>query len=178
MNEKDLDSQEAIIGMRKELSYDAITEEVVKILDDAKDIVLATCLNDRVTARTVSFTNDGLEIYFMSWDHNKKIKQIKKNPKIALCLKNLQIEGRAEILGHLNEEKNANVVNIFKKKFSDIWISTFTRIKEMLAIKVTPTTIVKFENIGRRFHFQRISLGEKKAFQMRLEDKENPNFPY
>ena len=178
MNGQDLDSQEAIIGMRKEMPYDAITDEVVKILDENKDIVLATCLNDRVTARTVSFTNDGLVIYFMSWDHNKKIKQIKKNPKVALCLNNLQIEGWAQILGYVNDEKNAHVINIFKKKFSDIWISTFTRIKEMLAIKVSPTTIVKFENIDRRFYFQRISLGERKAFQMRLEDKENPDFPY
>ena len=178
MNRQNIDSRESIIGMRKELSYNEITDEVVKILDQNKDMILATCLNDRVTARTVSFTNDGLIIYFMSWDHNKKIKQIEKNPKVALCLNNLQVEGRAEILGYVNEEKNAQIINIFKKKFPDIWISTFTGIKEMLTIKVTPTTIVKFENIGRRFHFQRISVGERRAFQMRLEDKDNPNFPY
>lgn len=178
MNEQDLDSKEAIIGMRKELSYNEMINDIVKILDENKEIILATSHNDRVTARTVSFTNDGLIIYFMSWDHNKKIRQIQKNPKIALCLNNLQIEGRAQILGYVNEEKNANILRIFKKKFSDLWISTFTRIKEMLMIKVNPTTLTKFENINRRFFLQTIKVVRKEAFQMRLEDKENPNFPY
>lgn len=178
MNAKDLDSKQAVIGMRKKLPYDAITDEVVKILDQNKDIVLATCLNDRVTARTVSFTNDGLTIYFMSWDHNKKIKHIEKNSKVALCLNNLQIEGRAQILGYANDDKNTNIINFFKKKFSDLWISTFTRINEMLLIKVNPSSITKFENINRRFFLQSIHVKERQAFQMRLEDKENPNYPY
>jgi len=164
--------------MRKELPYNEITDEIVKILDENKEIVLATCLNDRVTARTVSFTNDGLTIYFMSWDHNKKVKQIERNPKVALCLNNLQIEGRAQVLGHMNEEKNAHILNFFKKKFSDLWISTFTRIKEMLLIKVNPSSITKFENINRRFFLQNVRIVRNESFQMRLEDKENPNYPY
>ncbi len=178
MEVQDLDSKETILGMRKKLNYGAIVGEIVEILNGNKDIVLATSFNDRVTARTVSFTNNDLIIYFMSWVHNKKIEQIKKNPKVALCLRNLQIEGEAQILGFSYEEKNKNNLEIFKKKFSEFWINTFSAIREMVTVKIVPNAIVKFENINKRFQLQVINVKNKTAFQMRLEDKDNPNFPY
>ncbi|MFX1568143.1 MAG: pyridoxamine 5'-phosphate oxidase family protein [Promethearchaeota archaeon] len=178
MDERDLDSKEIIFGSRKKLEYNTMMSEILEELDQNKEIVLATSYNNRVTARTISFTNDKWVIYFMSWDHNKKVKQIEKNPKVALCLKNIQIEGEAQILKDLSEEMYKKYLEIFKKKFSDIWISTFSRIKEMVMVKVVPSTIVKFENINRRFYLQTIDITKKIAFQMRLEDKDNPNFPY
>jgi len=177
MDEKNLDTKEVILGLRKQLDYFAIINEILEILDQNREIVLATSYNNRVTARTVSFANDKLVIYFMSWVHNKKIKQIEKNPKVALCLKNLQIEGKAQVLKGLSGEINEDLLKNFKKKFSDTWINTFSRIKEMVMVKVVPSTIVKFENIDRRFFLQTININKKTAFQMRLEDKDNPNFP-
>ena len=93
----DLDSEETILGMRKELDFEKLRKEIELMLTNGRHIVLATSSDDRITARTVSFGNDGFNIYFMSWDHNKKIRQLKKNSRVALCMDNLQIEGEAII---------------------------------------------------------------------------------
>lgn len=68
-------SKEVILRMRKKLNYEDIIGEIVEILDENKDIVLATSFNDRFTAWIVSFTNDHLIMDFMSLVHNKKIEQ-------------------------------------------------------------------------------------------------------
>ena len=48
----------------------------------------------------------------------------------------------------------------------------------MVIVKIIPNMIFKFENINKRFQLQVINVKNKTAFQMRLEDKDNPNFPY
>ena len=46
----------------------------------------------------------------------KKIKQIKSNPKVALCIRDVQIEGEAVNLGYFNEESNEIYREIFRRK--------------------------------------------------------------
>jgi len=164
--------------MREELDFHKIKSDIITLLDTHRDIVLATSFDNRVTPRTVSFANKELDIYFLSWEHNKKIIQLKNNSNIALCLKNLQFEGEAVILGNAFEEKYNEIGDLFKSKFSPRWYDTFSHIKEMVLVKITPKRITKFENINRRFHLQNIDLENKKVYQMRIEDKEHEKFPY
>ncbi|MGC9779476.1 MAG: pyridoxamine 5'-phosphate oxidase family protein [Candidatus Heimdallarchaeota archaeon] len=178
MSNTDLDSEEAIKRMREEPDYDRIKSEVLTLLADNRDIVLATSSKNRVTARTVSFTSKDLDIYFLSWEHNKKIEQIKENPNVALTLRNVQIEGIAEVLGWAFNKEHKEIGDLFRAKFSPKWFDTFSEIKEMVLVKITPEKIVKFENIYKRFQFQNFDLKNKKVYQMRIEDKDNPNFPY
>ena len=65
MSKENLDSEEAIKKMREEPDYDRIKSEVLTLLSDNRDLVLATSSKNRVTARTVSFTNKDLDIYFL-----------------------------------------------------------------------------------------------------------------
>jgi len=178
MNQVDLDSEEAIIGMRKELDFEKFKNEIIQIFKENQEIVLATSSNDRVTSRTISFANDGLEIYFWSWIHNKKVVQIKENPNVALTLHKIQYEGEAEILGKPLDEKNIEYLDLFYKKFSEMYVDVFSKIPEMILIKIHPKTIVKFEKIYDRFHLQKMDIKNKKVYQMRLEDKNHPEFPY
>ncbi|NHJ49329.1 MAG: hypothetical protein FK733_16185 [Asgard group archaeon] len=178
MSDPKLDSEEAIIKMREEPNFDEIKSDIITLLDTHREIVLATSANDRVTARVVSFANDGLDIYFLTWEHNKKIHQLKSNPNIALCLKNLDIEGTAEVLGSTFEGKFNEIGDLFRSKFSPKWYDTFSHIKEMILVKVIPVKITKFENINRRFHLQNVDLVNKKVYQMRIEDKDHEKFPY
>jgi general stress protein 26 len=178
MSNPKLDSKEAIIKMREEPNFDKIKLDIVALLDTHREIVLATSTNDRVTARVVSFANNGLDIYFLSWEHNKKIQQLKDNPKVALCLKNLEIEGLAEVLGNAFEDKYNDIGDLFKSKFSPKWFDTFSHIKEMVLVKITLNNITKFENINRRFHLQNVDIVNKKVYQMRIEDKDHKKFPY
>ncbi len=178
MSQNDLDSEKAILEMRKELDYEIFRDEIIQFFDENQEIVLATSSKDRVTSRTISFANDGLEIYFWSWEHNKKVEQIKENPKVSLTLHKVQYEGEAEILGKPLDKKNIVHLDLFYKKFSEMYVDIFSKIPEMVLIKIYPKAIVKFEKIHDRFHLQKMDIKNKRVFQMRIEDKIHPEFPY
>jgi len=174
----DRDSPEAIRKMRRDINFNKLKNEIIEELDENKEIVLSTSLSNRVTSRIVSYANDVLVIYFTSWEHNKKILQINANPKVALTLNRIQIEGKAEILGRVTDNDFKNIKTIFLKKYSKKYIDTFFAKPEMILVKITPRSIVKFVNIDKRFHFQVLDLINENACQMRLEDKSHPKFPY
>ena len=161
---------------RETPDYDIIMHEVQNIFTENREITLATSYTDRVTSRTVSFVNKDLRIYFISWEHNKKIQQIIKNPRVALTLLNIQIEGSAKVLGKPTDFQD--VGDLFRAKFSDRWFDAFSHIKEMVLVEIEIDYLVKFENINRRFHLQNIDLVNKVVHQMRLEDTDHPFYPY
>ncbi len=177
MSQKDLDTEESIIKMRKELDFGTFKDEIIHIFDENREIVLATSSKDRVTARTVTFANDGLEILFWSWDNNKKIAQIKENPRVALTLKNVQYEGEAEILGKPSDKENKAFLDLFERKLAKAFVDAFSKIPEMVLVKICPKSIVKFETIKSRFYFQKMDIKNRRVFQMRVEDKNHPAFP-
>ena len=160
---------------RETPDYDTIMNEVQRTFAENREITLATSYNDRVTSRTVSFVNKDLNLYFISWEHNKKVVQITKNPRVALTLLNIQIEGKAKVLG--KPVDYPEVGDLFRAKFSDKWIDAFSNIPEMVLVKIEIEYLVKFENISRRFHLQNFDLENKAVYQMRIEDKDNPNYP-
>jgi len=178
LNFENLDSNETIIKMREEPDFNLIRSEILTLLANNKDMVLATSLDNRVSARTISFVNEDFTIYFLSWEHNKKITQLRGNKRVAFTLLNIQIEGEAEILGLVYNGKFNTIGDLFRAKFSPKWYDTFSSIKEMVLVKVIPLSVVKFELIHRRLHLQNIDLKNSKVYQMRIEDKDNPHFPY
>lgn len=66
MSDSDLDSEEAIIKMREEPPFDLIKSEILTLFAENKGMILGTSLNDRVTARHISFVNVDFDIYFTS----------------------------------------------------------------------------------------------------------------
>lgn len=178
MSDSELDSEEAIIKMREEPIFDIIKSEILTLFAENRGMILATSLSDRVTARHISFVNEGLVIYFTSWDHNRKIIQMKGNPNVALSLYNVQIEGKAEVLDCVFVEKYKEISDLFRSKFGPMWLDRFSHIKELILVKVTPEKIVKFETIHKRFQLQNVDCKNKKVYQMRLEDKSHPKYPY
>lgn len=77
--------------------------------------MLATCLNDEPTARTVSYIILDNKIYFQTDIKFDKCIQIEENNNVALCLENDQIEGTAKILEHPFNEKNKRFLNKYIK---------------------------------------------------------------
>lgn len=178
MTKEDIDSEEVIIKMREELDFNEFKTQIINTFNENRHIVLATSANNRVSNRTVSFANDDLVIYIISWDHNLKINQIKENPHVALCLNNIQIEGRAELIKRPIDDKSNEIQNIYRKKFSERYVNTFFKIPELITIKIVPTRIVKFENLHNRFFLQHMNFKNESVHQMRNEDRNNPEFPY
>lgn len=131
--------------MKTELKFDKVKEEKVKFLEQNKNIVLATSLNNIVTARTVAYASEGLTIIFFTLTNLKKLSQIKANAKVALCINNVSIEGLAQIVGSPQEKESKRLMEIYKKKFPVVSKWWFTRTPEQLVfVKVTPTLIVSW----------------------------------
>ena len=159
-----------------ELDFTEIRNEIIATLAKNRNISLATSLNDRVTTRNVQYINVDLDIYFTSWGFNKKIKQIKGNPNVGLHQMGIQIEGLAEILRWPLDEKSKKVEEKFEAKYK--WFSKLSGKRDAVMVKITTKKLVNFKNIDGVFFLQNIDLENKKAYQMRLTDKENPNYPY
>lgn len=85
-----------------------LKEEIITMLEREKHIVLATCSDGHVTARTISHVNAGMDIFFQTDKRFLKVEQILKNPRVALCAGNLQIEGIAKLEGHPSDSENAD----------------------------------------------------------------------
>ncbi len=120
-----------------EISYDILKEEAIQFLGAQNFLVLATSSNDRVTARTISYVNKGLTIYFQTDRNFLKVKQIEQNPNVALCGANVQIEGIAKIRNHPFDTSNEEFIELFKKKHPPA-INTYSHLKNGIVIEVEP----------------------------------------
>ena len=127
--------------MKTELRFDEVKEEKVRFLEQHKYVVVATSLENRVTARTVRYASEGLNIIFFTLKHSKKVAQIKANPKVALCVDNVSIEGIAEIVTQRKEE-GKRLAEVIKKKFPgylEWWLARAPQL--VVFVKVTPILI-------------------------------------
>jgi len=143
----------------KELDFEKKYNEVLKRLENEKTIVLATSHKDKVTARSVWFILYKSSIYFITSKAYTKYKQIEKNPNIALCLDNIQIEGIGNIKGHSSLKENELIRDYCEKKHTGI--THFMKYKNSVFVEVKINKITIW-NKGREY----IDLAEKKAYRV------------
>lgn len=134
----------------KSLDYEILKQEVTHTLENSKSIVLATCSNNRVTAREVYFATNNFSIYFITSKAFDKYKQIEKNRNVALCLGNIQMEGIAIIKGHPNLPENETETTICLKK-SRKEFEHFIKYKNTILIEVVVTRVELWKNNGREY---------------------------
>lgn len=150
--------------MKTELNFDEVKGEKVRFLEQNKHIVLATSLENRVTTRTVRYASEGLTIIFFTLMHSKKVAQIKANPKVALCLNNVNIEGMAKIVSQ-QEKEGKRLAEIIKKKFPSYlewWLARTPKL--VVFVKVIPTLIVSWVTRDDEPFMEYLDLQSKKAF--------------
>ena len=131
---------------KEQIKIEEKRDELLSIYNTEKHFILATCADDRVTVRPMSYINFGLDLVFGTDQNFLKFEQIKKNPKVAYCLKNIQVEGVAEILGHPSEPQNAEISVRYKEKqpksFELYWAG-----KTQIVIKIHPTLFTQWKYI-------------------------------
>lgn len=66
---------------------------------DSRKMVLSTCLRDRVTSRMMSVVQKEGVFYFQTDKTLGKYEQLIRNPRAALCIDNIQIEGICREMG-------------------------------------------------------------------------------
>lgn len=146
-----------------EFDFDALSNEYVEVLQEAKSMILATSSGDKVTARTISHVNDGLDIYFQTDDTSEKCGQIRCNPRIAFAAGNMQIEAFAEIAGH--PHYNPHFAELYKAKFP-CYYELYTYSENEVVIHSVPSKVTFYKYINRKPYRDILDLNLKKAYRV------------
>ena len=146
------------------LDINELKVEIVTILEKEKHIVLATCSDGRVTARTMSHVNVGVDIFIQTDKRYLKVEQINENPKVALCLDNIQIEGTAELLGHPMEPENAEFCNLYRQKHPHSF-QLYTPLENEIIVKVRPTLFILWKYIDGKPCRDYLNMNENAAYR-------------
>jgi len=128
---------------RTDLDFEKKKREFLDFLQSKENavMVLATCSDNLVLARNVLVANSGLELYFFTWGHSRKCRQIQANPNIALCKDKVQIQGTAEILGAMSAENNKAYLSVINEKYPES-VKRWLHRPGMVLVRVKPTTVV------------------------------------
>lgn len=77
---------------------------------------LATCAQQRVTIRPMSFVTQGLEVLFQTGAGMLKMRQIAENPQVALLVGTYEIEGIARVTGHPFDPLNDDFLGLYRQR--------------------------------------------------------------
>lgn len=99
-----------------EICYLDLENEIIASLEKNKVWVLSTSYNDYVTSRSMSIINEGLNIYFQTNKCYIKDSQMRENNKVSLCFNNISIEGTVEEIGDWKDEKNTELMELYKSE--------------------------------------------------------------
>ncbi|AZO94888.1 hypothetical protein [Halocella sp. SP3-1] len=91
----------------------------------------------------------GLDIFFQTDKRFLKFKQLEKNPNVALCVDNIQIEGIALKKGHILNEKNKEFLDLYKEKHYGSY-EAYSHIEDNVLIKVEPKLITLWKYEGNK----------------------------
>ena len=127
-----------------ELDFESLKQEAIDAIKKNKTMVLATCADNRVTARTMSCVSNGLKIFFQTGNDTIKFKQMKENANIALCCSNMAIEGVAKFLDHPLKEKD--FIEKYKKDHNGSY-NTYSFMKREIVVKIEPKKITFWKYI-------------------------------
>ncbi len=150
---------------RKNLDFEVKKQELVGFLNSKKNrhMALATSADDNVQARMILIASEGLDIYFFTWKHSRKCKQIEENPKVALCKDTVQIEGTAEILGELSDSKIKKFTDIMRSKYADA-IRRWQAKPGMIMLRIRPTFAVTGASSNGDMNIDYLDLTNQKAY--------------
>ena len=125
-------------------------------------MVLATSSKDRVLARNVLIAADDLDLYGFTWKHSRKCAQIEANPRVALCVDTLQLEGRAELLGPLTNPETPGVT-VMRERFPDA-VEQWALRPGMIVFRVRPTLVVLAEPVDGKPALHFIDFEKREAY--------------
>lgn len=114
--------------------------ELFQSIGENKIMYLSTCVDNRVTSRAMSFIIYNQKLYFQTDKTSLKYEQITKNPNVAVCIDNIQIEGVCKHIGGPLDNNN----NFFSQKYKEYFRGSFDKYSSMkneVLVEVTPTHI-------------------------------------
>jgi nitroimidazol reductase NimA-like FMN-containing flavoprotein (pyridoxamine 5'-phosphate oxidase superfamily) len=127
-----------------------LKHEILSILDGANDMTIATVREDGYPqATTVSYVNDGLNLYFGCAANSQKAKNIARDSKVSLTvnlpytswndIRGLSIGGRAERI--TNHQEVAQASQLMFERFPQIARYAPAELDDIALFRVTPEVI-------------------------------------
>ena len=152
------------------LDYFQAEREAVDFISQNNKMVLATCSDQRVTARMISIIHDGMRIFCQTDRNFIKYRQITENPNVALSAGNIQIEGIAKITGHPSENR------FFAETYQLAHPSSYEKyshLKDEVVIEIIPhlVTFWKYSD-GQKPYRDFIDVKKKEACREYYETKD------
>lgn len=147
------------------IDYEKLKNEVIFNLENNRTWVLSTASDGNVSSRSMSIINKGLDIYFQTNKCYIKYNQITKNNNVALCFNNISIEGVAEEIGDWKDEKNKELMELYKS----VHLSSFNAyglLDGQVVYKVTPKKIKMWKYINGNPIRQNLYVNEKIAEEL------------
>lgn len=108
-----------------------------------KVMVLATSADNRTTARMMSCIILDNHIFCQTDKEFQKTKQIEINPLVALCADNVQIEGKATLMGSPQDACNKEFTEAFKHYFKGSY-DTYSNLANEIVIEISPILITTY----------------------------------
>ena len=145
------------------LDYTMLSNEIIGLLEKTSTIILSTCADDKVTARTMNVVNNGLTMYFQTGKNSDKAKQINKNVNVAMAVDNTQIEAVARFTDNEDEIKLCSTK--FKAKFPRLY-EKYADFPEEPTLVCEPLKIKLYKFIDGKICFDVLDVKENKAYRI------------
>lgn len=126
------------------MDYEKNLNEFFKKLGEARKLVLATCFNNKPTARMMSCIIINNDIYFQTDRNFIKYNQLLNNKNVALCIDNIQIEGIAEECGHPFNQENEQFSLLYEKYYPSSF-KMYSHLDNEVVFKVVLKKLVLLE---------------------------------
>ena len=140
-------------SMDKNLTFEQAKELLWAQLGDWKIMALASSVNDYVMVRNVSCLFYDDKIWFKTDKNFRKTQQLYENPRVAMCVGGIQVEGLAANKGLVVEEEGRVFEQGYKKY---LWGSynKYSHEDTEIIIEVTPKFVEVWDTSDDNYAYQ------------------------
>ena len=143
-----------------------------KKLGTSKIMALASSVDDYVMVRNVSCLFYDDKIYFKTDKNFRKTQQLFKNPRVALCVGGVQVEGIAVNKGLVVEEEGRKFETAYKKYLCQSY-NAYSHEDTEILIEVTPVFVEIWDEDENRYAFQTFIDFEKQSVEVKAYDQKD-----
>ena len=157
-------------SMDKNLTFEQAKELLWAQLGDWKIMALASSVNDYVMVRNVSCLFYDDKIWFKTDKNFRKTQQLYENPRVAMCVGGIQVEGLAANKGLVVEEEGRVFEQGYKKH---LWGSynKYSHEDTEIIIEVTPKFVEVWDTSDDNYAYQIFIDFDKEAVEGKAYDQ-------
>ncbi|MDR1464801.1 MAG: pyridoxamine 5'-phosphate oxidase family protein [Oscillospiraceae bacterium] len=139
-----------------------LTQEMITLLENTQTMILATCSNNKVTARSMAVVNDGLTVLFQTGGHSEKIRQLTQNRNVALAAGHMQVEATAQVTE--DPGKIQGFLAKYREKYPQYYAAYSGMLGEVTVV-CTPVRVAIYRFIDGRPCTDVLDVTQKRAYR-------------